>query len=121
MKQHSFEKLEVWQSCRKFICEIYHLTSKFPDEEKFGLTNPIRRASVSISSNLVEGNYRISPKDKARFTEIAYSSSMEVLSQLFLSCHLGFINDVTLQRLKTALEEITNKLNSLRNYQLNTN
>ena len=56
MKIYSFEKLEVWQNSRVLVTAIYQLTKKFPQEERFGLTNQLRRASVSVSSNIAEGN-----------------------------------------------------------------
>lgn len=92
MKEYSFEKLKVWELSRTLVKEVYSLTKKFPDEEKFGLSNQLRRAVVSINSNLAEGSTRNSFKDKARFTEIAYGSLMEVLSQLILSLDLSYVD-----------------------------
>ena len=79
----------------------------------------LRRASISIASNLAEGTSRKTQKDKAHFTTISFSSAMEILNQLIISKDLGFIseNDYILARQK--IEKITNMLNSLRNYQLN--
>lgn len=119
MKTYSFEKLEVWAESIELIKLIYSITQKFPSEEKFGLISQLRRASVSISSNLAEGTSRKTYKDKAYFTTISFSSSMEVLNQLIISKELNFIseNDYILARAK--IEKITNMLNALRNYQLN--
>ena len=69
-----FEKLDVWQKAVNFANDVYEVTRTFPSEERFGLTSQIRRASVSISSNIAEGSGRSSNKDFARFVEIAYSS-----------------------------------------------
>ena len=66
--QYSFEKLEVWQKVRMLIVEIYQLTRKFPKEETFGIISQIKRAAVSISSNIAEGSSRSSLKDQMRFT-----------------------------------------------------
>lgn len=85
MKQFSFEKLEVWQLARKLTKEIYELTSSFPKSEHFNMVSQIRRAATSITCNIAEGSGRISGKDKARFTEIAYSSLIEVLSLLIVA------------------------------------
>lgn len=120
MKIYSFEKLNVWQESIKLIKNIYKITNDFPKEEKFGLVSQLRRASVSIASNLAEGTSRKTQKDKAHFTTIAFSSAMEVLNQLIISKELNLIskNDYILARQK--LEKITNMLNSLRNKQLNS-
>nr|WP_321410869.1 four helix bundle protein [uncultured Carboxylicivirga sp.] len=112
MYTYSFEKLEIWQLSRELVKNIYQVTTDFPDSEKFGLTNQLRRASVSISSNIAEGNGRNSKKDKARFIEIAYSSLLEVLNQLILSNDLDFISDITLSDFRIQINELSNKLNS---------
>lgn len=119
MHLYSFEKLEVWQDSRHLTVLIYKLSGEFPDQEKFGLTNQIRRAAVSITSNIAEGSGRTHAKDKAHFFQISYSSCLEVLSQLIIAHDLGFVksNDVETGRLH--IEKLTNKLNSLRRSVLN--
>lgn len=72
MYRFGFEKLEVWQKARKLTVEIYQLTEKFPEREKFGLTNQLRRASVSIGANIAEGATRSSAKEQAHFSSISY-------------------------------------------------
>ncbi|MBZ0183211.1 MAG: four helix bundle protein [Melioribacteraceae bacterium] len=119
MYKYSFEKLDVWQDSRKIIGELYIITKSFPDEEKFGLVSQIRRAAISIASNLAEGTSRNSLKDQAHFSNLAYSSLIEVLSHLYISNDLGFLKEETLNDLKEKLQELSNKINSLRNYQLN--
>ena len=115
----SFEKLDVWQISRKLTLEIYKITNSFPDEEKYGLTNQLRRASVSIVSNLAEGSGRTNKNDKARFTQIAYGSLTEVLCQLIIAKDLKYITNYKLDELRITIEEISNKLNALRRSQLN--
>lgn len=117
MKVYSFEKLEVWQKSRVFVAAIYRLTKGFPPEERFGLTNQLRRASVSVSSNIAECNSRLSPKDRARFFQIAFSSLMEVLNQLILANDLQFISVSELHELRLLIDEIANKLNALHHSQ----
>lgn len=112
---YSFEKLDVWQLSRVLVKEIYSVTEKFPEKEKFGLVNQIRRAAVSVSSNLAEGSGRISRKDKAHFVQLAYGSLMEVLCQLIISSDLEYITDAHLSELRSRIQEISNKLNALRN------
>src|SRR5215475_8323229 len=80
----NFEKLEVWQKAIDFADLIYNETRRFPAEERFGLTNQLRRAAVSISSNIAEGSSRSSNTDFAPFTEIAGGSVFEAVSQAFI-------------------------------------
>ncbi|GAB4166094.1 MAG: four helix bundle protein [Winogradskyella sp.] len=119
VKKYSFEKLEVWKESVELVKFIYDATNSFPAEEKFGLINQLRRASISISSNLAEGTSRKTQKDKAHFTTISFSSTMEVLNQLLISKELGFLSDNDYILARNKIEKITNMLNALRNYQLN--
>lgn len=118
MYTYSFEKLEVWKESKEFTKKIYGVTSKFPESEKFGLISQIRRASVSICSNIAEGSARQTDKDKARFTTIAFSSAVEVLNQLIISRELNLLSEEEYQNCRSLLESITNKLNALRKYQI---
>ena len=79
----------------------------------------MRRAGVSVSSNIAEGASRVSPKDQAHFYHLAYSSLMEVLSQLIIAKELGFLNDQVTADVKKEISKISFKLNSLRNSALN--
>lgn len=116
---YSFEKLEVWIESKKLTKDIYIITKSFPSEEKFGLTSQLRRASISVCSNIAEGSARTTNKDKAHFTIIAFSSAVEVLNQIIIAHELGLINQRDYQALREQIESITNKLNALRNYQIN--
>src|SRR5450759_4281403 len=78
--KYSFEKLEVWHDSRELTKMVYSITKGFPDDEKFGITNQMRRSVISVSSNIVEGSYRNTGKDKSNFMTIAYSSLMELLN-----------------------------------------
>ena len=80
-----FQKVEVWQQARRLNKKAYICTRQFPESERFGLVSQIRRASVSISSNIAEGSGRNSDVDFSHFLEIAYGSLMEVISQLYLA------------------------------------
>ena len=119
MYTYSFEKLEVWKEAKEFTKIIYLITSKFPDDEKFGLTSQIRRASISVCSNIAEGSARKTNKDKAHFPIIAFSSAVEVLNQLIISKELNFYSEEEYQSCRSQIESITNKLNALRKYQIN--
>lgn len=115
---YGFEKLEVWKEAKEFTKNIYKLTNSFPDSERFGLSNQLRRASVSICSNIAEGTTRNSFKDQAHFSTIAFGSAVEVINQLIIVFELGFISESEYLNLRQAIESITNKINSLKNYQL---
>ncbi|MEP6168424.1 MAG: four helix bundle protein, partial [Rhodopirellula bahusiensis] len=78
----SFEKLDVWSKSVDLADVVYRLTKDFPDYERFGLANQMRRAAVSVSSNIAEGSSRESRKDFARFIQLAFGSLMEIVSQL---------------------------------------
>ncbi|PHR73703.1 MAG: four helix bundle protein [Lutibacter sp.] len=114
----SFEKLNVWKESILLVKSIYRLTKGFPSEEKFGLTSQLRRATVSISSNIAEGTSRNTNKDKAHFTTISYSSTMEVLNQLIIAKELEFISKEDYIETRTQIYKISNMLNALRKAQL---
>ena len=109
-----FEKLEVWQDSRLLIKKIYELTKRFPGDEKYGLTSQTRRAAISISSNIAEGSSRFSDKDKARFMEIAFGSSLEVLNLIILAFDLKYIESEEADSLRTQVQKICNRLNAFR-------
>ena len=115
---YSFEKLEVWQLARKLRKRIYEITRDFPREEQFGLTTQIRKSSGSICSNLSEGSGRASDKDKAHFTNIAYSSALETIDHSITSIDLEYITEAVYVELRQKLDKIINKLNSLYKYQI---
>lgn len=98
---------------RELVKEIYQTTSTFPNEEKYGLTSQLRRASVSVSSNIAEGSTRWSKKDQSRFYEIAFGSLIEVLNQMILSTDLGFLPENRLIELRTRIDQIGRMLNAL--------
>ena len=114
----SFEKLAVWIEAKEFSKLIYEITTKFPDTEKYGLLSQLRRASLSITSNIAEGSARRSYKEKAHFTTLAFSSAVEVLNQLIISFELDYISEDDYLKLRETLESITNKLNALRKNQI---
>ena len=109
-----FEKLEVWQKAIEFADTVYATTRHFPADERFGLTNQMRRAAVSISSNIAEGSARASRKDFARFLEIATGSLCEVISQAFIGRNQGFLQQADFDKLYVAAEEQGRMLSGLR-------
>jgi len=116
--QFSFEKLEVWQLARLLTTDIYRHTAKFPQEEKYLLISQLRRAAVSVASNLAEGSTRSQAKDKAHFTTVAFSSLMEVLNQLIISVDLGYLNKEDLNKYRKQVQILSVKLSNLKTSQL---
>lgn len=111
----NFEKLDVWQLSVDFADEVYEASKGFPKDELFALTNQIRRASVSISSNIAEGTLRGSVSDYARFVEIATGSLFEVVSQAFVAKRRGYLTQDRFQSIYTQAERIGRMLSGLRN------
>lgn len=109
---YSFEKLEVWKLSKSLTLEIYDLTTQFPIDERYLLVSQMRRASISICSNLAEGNYRKTYPDRVRFFTFAYSSSLELLNHLIISYELSFITDTTYIKIREILEVLTAKINA---------
>ena len=110
----NFEKLDVWQEAIEFPDLMYELTSGFPDEERFGLTNQIRRAAVSIASNIAEGSSRVSRTDFSRFVEIATGSLFEVVSQTTIALRRKMITQKNYDNVYTAAEKQSKTLSGLR-------
>jgi len=110
----NFEKLETWQKAIAFADLVYELTRNFPTDERFGLTNQMRRAAVSVSSNIAEGTARNSKNDYARFLEIATGSLFEVVSQSFVGKRQGFLSESDFIKLYAAAEEQGKMLSGLR-------
>ena len=110
----NFEKLDSWQHAIDLADLVYRLTNEFPHEEKFGLTTQMRRAAVSVSSNVAEGSSRSSRSDFARFVEIATGSVFEVVSQSALARRNGLISDGDFVKLYSVCEKQSRMLSGLR-------
>ena len=109
-----FEKLDVWKEAIEFADLVYRLTRSFPSDERFGLTNQMRRAAVSISSNIAEGSSRVSRQDFARFVEIATGSVFEVISEATIARRQGYLSDDGYAQLYRAAEKQGQMLSGLR-------
>ena len=109
----SYRDLEVWQLAMALAKQIYTITAAFPSDERFGLVNQMRRAAVSIPSNIAEGHARASTADFQRFLLIAMGSTAELETQLLLSCDLGFLNIDQQQHSMEQLEQIGKMLRGL--------
>lgn len=110
----TFEKLRVWQSTRIFVRLLYQATINFPDGERFGLISQMRRAAISISSNIAEGSGRSGKKDQAHFYTIAYGSVLELYSQLILANDLNYLKQEETKLLQDQLNAIGAQINGLK-------
>lgn len=113
-KNFNFRNLICYQKGRVLVKEVYALVKTFPVEEKYALGDQLRRAVVSVTSNIAEGSGRQSFKDQAHFLELSYGSLMEVMSQLDLALDLNFIDNDKYKRLELLIEEEARVLSGYR-------
>src|SRR5689334_18191174 len=109
----SYRDLEVWQRSMQLAKRIYQVTQKFPSDERFGLTNQLRRASVSVPSNLAEGHARFGAGEFSRFISISMGSVAEIETQVLLSTDLGYISDDLSRGILSELETLGKMLRGL--------
>lgn len=109
-----FEKLTVWQKAIDFADRVCAVSARFPSHERFGLVSQVRRAAVSVSSNVAEGSGRSSNADFSRFVEIAYGSLMAVVSQSHIGSRQGFMSKDDFDELCKLGDELSRMLSGLR-------
>lgn len=112
--EYSYKKLRVYGLAKEYVKEVYVLLKKFPKEEQFALCDQLRRAAISVPSNIVEGMSRYSEKEKTHFIEIAYGSLKESECQLDIACDLGYITVTELEHMQHNIGEISKMLSGLR-------
>ena len=88
---NSFRNLNAYIKAKELVSTLYALIKKFPKEEQYALSDQLRRAVISVPSNIAEGSGRNTTKDQSHFYSMAYASLMEVLAQLDIACDLGYI------------------------------
>jgi len=110
---HNFKELKVWKKSRELVKDIYLEVSHFPNDEKFGLSSQMKRAAVSIPSNIAEGAGRNTKKDFARFLNISLGSAYELETQLILSFDLGIINKEQLDKITNTINEVQKMIHGL--------
>ena len=110
---YSFEKLKVWQEAKKLVVDVYHLLDNFPKFEKYALCDQIRRAIVSVPSNIAEGSGRRSLKEQIHFLEIAYGSLMETYNQLLIAIDLTYITEESVEAIKPSIDAVAKMINGL--------
>lgn len=112
----TYEKLEVWIEARKLVSLIYTTSKKFPKEEQYGLSSQIRRAAVSVPSNIAEGCGRNTTKDKLRFFYFSRGSLFELETQMYVASDLKYITEDDKIGLKNQIELCKKLLNGFINY-----
>jgi four helix bundle protein len=111
MKTH--KDLDVWKDGISFVTKVYKMTSAFPKEELYGIISQIRRAAISIPSNIAEGAARKTTNEFRQFLYIALSSASELNTQLIISNNLGFLDLPTTEKLNTELDSISRRIQGL--------
>ena len=114
MNKYSYKNLNVYQDAKSLVVDVYKLLKLFPAEEKYALCDQIRRAVISITSNIAEGMNRMSDKEKAHFIGVADASMMEVDSQLEVSVELGYLTPELYNTLEEKIDCIARQLSALR-------
>jgi four helix bundle protein len=115
MEVFGYRKLIAYQKAKEVVKKTYKLLKKFPPEERYAMCDQLRRASISVTSNIAEGVNRFSVKDKARFIEIAYGSLMEVSSQFEIAEELEYISSEDRMSMDFLIEEDARLLSGLLN------
>ena len=113
MSKHSWKDLIVWQKAHQLVVDIYKITNSFPETEKYNLTNQIKRAAVSVPTNIVEGHDRNSANEFIRFLYISRGSLEEVRYLFMLTKDLGYTNEIIYQETERKCSEISILLNNL--------
>ncbi len=113
---HNFKELKTWQKSRRFVKDIYLLTKKFPKDELFVLTSQMRRAAISIPSNIAEGSGRATDKDFSRFLDIATGSAFELESQLYIGCDLEYYTEKELEDYLEKVQELQKMIYNFRKH-----
>ena len=112
---HSFRKLQVYTTARELVKAVYALLETMPSTEKFALSDQLRRAVISVPSNIAEGLGRSTNKDKGHFMQIAYGSLMEVIAQLDIAHDLNYITSQEFEAIEELITEETKLLKGMIN------
>ncbi|HEX8494490.1 MAG TPA: four helix bundle protein [Pyrinomonadaceae bacterium] len=119
MTVKSYQELIVWQKAMNLVESIYQISGRFPKDEIYGLTSQLRRAVISVPSNIAEGQGRNSTKEFLHHLSIAYGSFMETETQLQISGRLGYLQDAETTRLLEQTAEVARLINGLSRALLN--
>ena len=116
MNDFFYKKVDAYHIAKEYVIFVYSLLRKFPQYETYALCDQIRRAAVSIPSNIAEGLGRVSVKERIHFMEIAFGSLAEVSCQLDISESLGYISAKELQEAEERAERLSKVMSGLKNY-----
>ena len=108
-----FKNLIVYQKSKELVKQVYALLKQFPDDKRFALCGQMRRAAISVPSNIVEGMARLSTKDQSHFLNIAYGSLMELYAQLDIAHDLGYVSEDDFAKIEVNIDEIDKMIVSL--------
>lgn len=111
-----FQKLEVWQESITYGSKVYNVVETFPKDELFGLSSQLKRASLSISSNIAEGSGSSSVKDFCNFLDIAIKSTLETVSQLLFAKERGYVSETKVNEFYEEAEKLTKRIQGLKQY-----
>ena len=115
MDSYQFEKLTAWQKAKELAVAVYQIVNRFPQYEQYALSSQIRRAAISVPSNIAEGTGRVSVKEKIHFLEISYGSLLETYCQLQIAVELNYISLDDLEAIKPLFFETSRLISGLRN------
>ena len=112
--KYTYKQLDAYKEAKKLVMMVYAVLKQFPKEETYALSDQLRRAAVSVPSNIAEGSGRTSAKDQAHFLEMAFGSLMEVSCQIDIACDLGYISQEELGLLEQRVRAVAALLSGLR-------
>lgn len=115
MKKYNYKDLDLYKAAKELVLSVYALLRKFPKEEQYALCDQLRRASISIPSNIAEGMGRVSTKEQIHFLEIAYGSLCEVDCQLDMAKDLEYISNEELLEIENIIEKVAALIAGMRN------
>ena len=110
---NSFRNLNAYIKAKELVSTVYALIKKFPKEEQYALCDQLRRAVISIPSNIAEGSGRTTPKDQAHFYTMAFGSLMEVLAQLDIACELEYLTKIEFDKIELLINKEAKILSGL--------
>lgn len=110
---NSFRKLDAYIYAKDLVKQVYALIKKFPKEEQYALCDQLRRAVISIPSNIAEGSGRTTPKDQAHFYTMAFGSLLEVLAQLDVACELEYLSNIEFENIELLINKEAKILSGL--------
>lgn len=118
--KYDYKQLEVYKESKRLVKIVYALLKKFPKEEQYALCDQLRRAVISVPSNVAEGLGRYSMKEQVHFFEIAYGSLREVDCQIDIASDLGYITEAEVAKVSEVITHVSAMISGLRNKRINT-